>query len=78
MVSLTWRALALVGRTLASTVVNLMPSAGRATITSSAAVTVAMSAGRRMTACDSRYQKPEVPSSSACSLPRLQEPGAPR
>ncbi len=77
MVSDTWRAVALVGSTLASTEVKLMLRAGRATTTSTVAVTAATLPGRRMTALESRYQKPEVTASSACSLPRLRKPGAP-
>ena len=39
-------------------------------------VTMATRAGRRMTAWDRRYQKPEVTSSSACSLRLRQDFGA--
>ena len=73
----TWRALALVGSTLASTDVKLMPRAGSATITSTAAVTAATTPGRRMTALERRYQKPEVTGWSASSLRRLRNLGAP-
>ena len=60
----TWRALALVGSTLASTRVKLMPRAGSATTTSTAAVAAATRPGRRITA---REPVPEAASLSRAS-----------
>ncbi len=64
----TWRAMALVGRTLASTEVKLMPKAGRATTISTSEVAAATMPGRRITARERRYQKPEVTGLWASSL----------
>ena len=76
MASATLRAAALVGSTPASTEVNVMPRAGSAMISRTATVPVATIAGRRMTALDSRYQKPEVISRSASSVRRFHALGA--
>ena len=74
--SLTWRAVALVGSTLASTEVNLtwvkngMPSA-----ISNEALVTAISAGRRMTNRDSRYQKPRSAGRASRSAARASHVG---
>jgi hypothetical protein len=58
MVSLTTRALWLVGRTVASMPLQCTLNVGEATRSSTAAVPMATSAGRRITPLASRYQPP--------------------
>ena len=56
------------GSTLASTPVNLTPRNGSPSTISSAAAPAAIGTGRRMTRCESRYQKPpRSPEASRCS-----------
>ena len=64
------------GSTFASTEVKLMLKAGKATTIRKIAVAAAMGAGRRMTALESRYQKPDVRTWSASSLRRRHDFGA--
>ena len=59
-VSATTRALSLVGRTLASTVVNRIPRVGSPTAIKATEVASATRPARRMTHCESRYQPPRL------------------
>ena len=72
----TWRALALFGSTLASTPVKRIPVNGIPRAMRSAAVAAATSNARRMTACESRYQKPPLSARSLRSPARLSRAGA--
>jgi len=56
--SSTWRGAEAAGRTPASTPVNSIRVNGSPAAMSSAAVAIAIVAGRRMTRCDRRYQNP--------------------
>ncbi len=58
--SATTRALLSLGITVSSTGVQTALSAGRASASITAAVTTATSPGRRITACESRYQAPSL------------------
>src|SRR5450759_3990371 len=60
-VSLTTRASLLAGRSVWSTELNLMPANGRPSAIKNAALRAASGIGRRITKCENRYQKPEVP-----------------
>ena len=55
----TWRALADVGSTVASTAVNLIAKNGIPSAISSVALAAAIRPGRRITKRDSLYQKPD-------------------
>jgi len=56
--SSTWRALVVVGSTLASTEMNRTPQNGIPATIRNVALTIAICAGRRMTNRDRRYQAP--------------------
>ncbi len=66
----TWRVCVLVGSTVASTVVNLMPRNGSPSTIRKVALSTAIGAGRRITKRDRRYQKPRSAGRASASAAR--------